>query len=107
MRLLSHEGPAAWHPAPAVLKAKCAAAAQYCKDHGGDLGKLALQFAVANKEIPAHIVGTAGPKRILQNIRDIEESLDEKLLGDVLKILKSVHNLTWPSGRTELATCET
>jgi L-galactose dehydrogenase len=107
MRLLSHEGPAAWHPAPAVLKAKCAAAAQYCKAHGGDLGKLALQFAVANKEIPAHIVGTAGPKRILQNIRDIEESLDEKLLGDVLKILKSVHNLTWPSGRTELATCET
>lgn len=28
MRLLSHEGPAAWHPAPAMLKAKCAAAAQ-------------------------------------------------------------------------------
>ena len=98
MRLLNHEGPPAWHPAPAELKARCATAAQFCQDRGGDLGKLALQFSVANEEIPTHIVGTANPKRILQNIRDIEEPLDEELLAGVLKILQPVHNLTWPSG---------
>ena len=98
MRLLSHVGPPAWHPAPAALKAKCAAAAQFCKENGGDLGKLALQFAVANEEIPTHIVGTANPRRILQNIREIEEPLDEEMLAGVLKILQPVHNLTWLSG---------
>jgi L-galactose dehydrogenase len=98
MRLLSHEGPPAWHPAPAALKAKCAAAARFCQDRGGDLGKLALQFAVANQDIPTHIVGTASPARILQNIREIEKPLDEELLADVLKILQPVHNLSWPSG---------
>ncbi len=98
MRLLSDEGPAVWHPAPEILKAKCAAAVKFCRDRGGNLGKLALQFAVANEEIPTHIVGTASPKRILQNLRDIEEPLDKKLLAGVLKILQPVHNLTWPSG---------
>jgi L-galactose dehydrogenase len=107
MRLLSHKGPPAWHPAPAALKAKCAAAARFCQGRGGDLGKLALQFAVANQDIPTHIVGTASPARILQNIREIEKPLDEELLADVLKILQPVHNLSWPSGAVEkLAACE-
>jgi len=101
MRLLSAAGPAAWHPAPAELKAKCAAAAQYCKDHGSDLGRLALQFAVANEAIPTHIVGTANPRRMLQNLREIETPPDAELLAGVLKILQPVHNLSWPSGRPE------
>ena len=101
MRLLSDEGPPDWHPAPAEVKAKCAEAAKYCQERGGQLGKLALQFSVANPEIPTNIVGTANPKRILQNIREIEEPLDEELLAGVLEILRPVHNVTWPSGRPE------
>ena len=46
-------------------------------------------------------VGTANPARILENIRQIEESLDETLLREVQDILKPVHNMTWPSGRPE------
>ena len=99
MRLLTREGPAAWHPAPPALKAKGAEAAQFCHDRGADLGRLALQFAVANAAIPTHIVGTASPGRMLQNIREIEAPLDEELLSGVRKILAPVHNLTWPSGR--------
>ena len=101
MRLLSNEGPPAWHPAPAALRAKCAEAAELCRARGSDIGKLALQFALANPEIHTHVVGTASPARVLQNIADAEAPLDQSLLGDVLAILKLVHNLTWASGRPE------
>lgn len=103
MRLLSNEGPPAWHPAPAEVKARCAEAAQYCAKRGADLSKLALQFAVANPRIPTTIVGTASSRRVIQNIRAIEEPLDEELLAGVQKILAPIHNLTWPSGRLENA----
>ena len=101
MRLLSAEGPPDWHPSPEEVRARCAEAARYCREHGGDLGKLALQFSVANPEIPTHIVGTASPRRILQNIREIEEPLDETMLLAVQKILAPIHDVTWPSGRAE------
>jgi L-galactose dehydrogenase len=101
MRLLSDEGPPEWHPAPAGVRAQCAEAAKLCRDRGASLGKLALQFAVSNPDIPTNIVGTANPDRILQNIREIEEPLDEALLTDVLELLSPIHNVTWPSGRPE------
>ncbi len=101
MRLLSSGGPPGWHPATPALKAKCAEAARYCEQRGGDIGKLALQFSVAHPDIHTNIVGTASPKRILQNIREIEEPLDEELLAGVLEILKPVHDLAWASGRPE------
>ena len=101
MRLLSDEGPPDWHPAPRELQIKCAEAAAHCRARGSNIGKLALQFSVANPDIPTNIVGTASPKRILQNIHEIEEPLDEALLAEVLEILKPVHNVTWPSGKLE------
>ncbi|MDX6766599.1 MAG: aldo/keto reductase [Candidatus Methylacidiphilales bacterium] len=101
MRLLSDEGPPDWHPAPPELRAKCAEAAAYCRSRGTSISKLALQFSVSHESIPTHIVGTASPARILQNIREIEEPLDRELLEAVLKILQPVHNVTWPSGRAE------
>jgi L-galactose dehydrogenase len=56
---------------------------------------------VANPDIPTHIVGTANPDRILQNIREIEEPIDTEILAGVQKILEPVRNMTWPSGRPE------
>lgn len=101
MRLLTQEGPPEWHPAPAGVKAKCAEAAAYCAAHGADLAKLALQFSVAHPEIHTTIVGTANPNRILENIRQIEEPIDQALLAKVQEILKPIHNITWTSGRPE------
>lgn len=101
MRLLSNEGPPNWHPAPAEVKARCAEAARYCADRGADLARLALQFAVAQAEIPTTIVGTASPHRVIENIRTIAQPLDEELLRGVQEILKPIANVTWPSGRPE------
>jgi L-galactose dehydrogenase len=101
MRLLSDKGPPDWHPASDEVKVKCAEAAEYCRARGSDIGKLALQFSVANPAIHTNIVGTANPDRILQNIREIEEPLDEELLAGVLAILEPIRNVTWSSGRPE------
>lgn len=101
MRLLTQEGPPEWHPAPALVREKCAEAAAYCAAQGSDLAKLALQFSVSHPDIHTTIVGTANPDRILENIRQIEEPLDSVLLAKVLEILKPIHNITWPSGRPE------
>ncbi|MGA2018305.1 MAG: aldo/keto reductase [Opitutaceae bacterium] len=101
MRLLSNEGPPGWHPAPAALRAKVAEAAAHCRARGADLGRLALQFSVANASIHTHVVGTASPARVLQNLADAAAPLDAELLSEVLGILEPVHNLTWPSGRPE------
>jgi len=101
MRLLSLEGPPAWHPAPQALRERCAEAARYCADRGGDLSRLALQFSVANPDIASTVVGTASPERIERNIREIEEPIDAELLAGVQRILAPVHGVTWPSGRPE------
>ena len=101
MRLLSTEGPPSWHPAPVALREKCSEAATLCRARGTDLGKLALQYSMAHPGLHTHIVGTASPARVLQNIADAESPLDEALLADVLTILRPVHNLTWISGRPE------
>ncbi len=101
MRLLSGGQLPDWHPAPAVLRKKCAEAAAHCRKRGSSLAKLALQFSIANPDIPVNIVGTASPESVMRNIRDIEEPIDEKLLAEVLDILRPVHNLSWPSGLPE------
>lgn len=101
MRLLSDQGPPAWHPASNEVKAKCAEAASFCRENGSEIGKLALQYSVANPDIHTNIVGGAEPPRILLNIREIEEPLDDDLLAGVLRILEPIHNLSWPSGRPE------
>lgn len=101
MRLLSDEGPPAWHPAPAALRAKCAEAAQLCRARGTTIGRLALQFSLSNPDIHTNIVGTGNPDRVLENLRDAAAPLDRELLADVRRILAPVHNLTWPSGRAE------
>jgi L-galactose dehydrogenase len=101
MRLLSDGKPPDWHPAPKVLREKCAEAAVHCRERGSSLAKLALQFSVANPEIPVTIVGTANPESVVRNVHDIEDPIDEELLTEVLQILRPVHNLTWPSGLPE------
>lgn len=101
MRLLSGRELPDWHPAPAVLRDRCAEAARHCERRGTSLAKLALQFSTSNEGIPVTIVGTASPERVRRNVRDIEEPIDEALLAEVLSILEPVRNLTWSSGLPE------
>jgi L-galactose dehydrogenase len=101
MGLLSDRPPPAWHPAPAEVRAACAAAAAYCKGRGVDIARLAVQYAAVNPGIATTLVGTASPANIANNVRWAQEKPDAGLLADVRKILAPIHNRTWASGRAE------
>lgn len=101
MGLLSNRGTPDWHPAPKELKEVCARAAAHCKARGASIEKLAVQYSLSNPEITTTIVGSADPANMLRNIQWAGEAIDRNLLGEVLGILKLVHNLTWISGREE------
>jgi len=98
MGLLTEKGPPKWHPAPAAIRDACARAVAHCKKKKANIARLALQFAVANKDIATTVVGTASPRKIKENVRWLEERLDQKLLAEVQEILAPIRNMTWPSG---------
>ncbi len=98
MGLLSNREPPSWHPAPADVRAACAAAAKLCESRGTDVAKLAIQYALANPNIATTLVGTASPENITNNVKWADEPLDKNLLAEVLAMLAPIHNKTWPSG---------
>ncbi|BAM46510.1 aldo/keto reductase [Amphibacillus xylanus] len=93
--LSSRGGPPEWHPADDEIKRVCQEAANYCKEQGADIAKLAIQFAVSNELIPTTLVSTANPTNMRHNIQWATEPIDEQLLHAVLTILKPIHNKTW------------
>jgi len=101
MGLLSRRGAPDWHPAPADIRERCAMAARHCTERGTDIARLALQFSISDERIPTTLIGTADPNNLRNNVRWIEEPLDEELLREVQEILKPIMNKTWPSGREE------
>ncbi len=101
MGLLTERGTPTWHPAPDEVKAACAQAAAYCRAQGVDIARLAIQFSVANPDIPTTLVGTASPANLEKNVRWSEDPMDLGLLAEVQAILAPIHNRTWPTGRPE------
>ncbi len=101
MGLLTNDGPPPWHPAPDELKRACAEAAAYCREQGANITQLAIQYSLANPRIASTFVGSAISSQVVENIRWLDEPLNEELLAAVQKILAPVHNLTWASGRPE------
>lgn len=101
MGLLTERGAPEWHMAPPELKAACTRAAEHCRAQGVDIAQLAMQFALANPSIATTLVGTANPDNLKKNVEWIESPPDPALLSEVREILRSVQNMTWPTGRPE------
>ncbi len=96
--LLTHGGPPPWHPAPADIRAACAAAAELCRSRGADLATLGMQFCYAEGRIGA-VTGTAKAAELAANRRAAAEPIDAAtLLADVQAVLAPVKDQTWKSG---------
>lgn len=95
MGLLTGRGAPDWHPAPLPLRNLCKKAADYCSKKGKSIEQLAIQYAVNNSRIATTLFSTTRSDCVLQNIRWIEEPLDEDLLKEVRKILEPRHRDTW------------
>ena len=101
MGLLTEKGPPQWHPAPAKVRDICHAAVVHCRKYKDGLPRLALQFATSHRDIATTLVGTSSARKIKQNVKWIEDALDQSLLAEVQDILSPIRNVSWPSGRKE------
>jgi aryl-alcohol dehydrogenase-like predicted oxidoreductase len=100
-RLLTNAPLPAWHKATPEVRAVCRRAAEHCAAAGVDIAQLALQFSIANPAMTTCITGSANPGRIREWARWAELPLDQKLLTEVLDILKPIHNWFYIEGRPE------
>jgi L-galactose dehydrogenase len=101
MGLLSRRGAPAWHPAPMEIKQACAAANRAAESRGVDISRLAVQFALANRDIATTLVGMASCEHVRRNIEAMSEPIDMQALRDVSEVLAPVKDRAWVSGRRE------
>jgi L-galactose dehydrogenase len=99
--LLTNQGTPPWHPAPDSVKAVCAATAEFVRNRGSDLAKLAIQFSIRQPGVATTLIGIADSKHLERNLRWAAEPLDEELLVLVKQKLEPIHNRTWTTGRPE------
>lgn len=90
-----------WHKATAKVREVAAKAAAHCVARGTDIAKLAVQYSVANKDFASCVTGSASPERVATWCDWIEEPMDERLLAEVIEILRPIHNWVYVEGRPE------
>src|SRR5690625_1007350 len=91
MGLLGPRGAPDWHPASEEIKRVCRKALDHCRKKGENLSKLAIQYAVNHDQIPTTLVSTASIENIQNNMKWINEPINEELLEEVLDILAPIH----------------
>lgn len=96
MGLLSERGAPDWHPAPEALKEACTRAAQYCKEKGFPIEKLAVQYSTSlNPRIATTLFSSANPQNVLKNIQFVNEPMDEQLVKEVKAIIGDQMGARW------------
>jgi aryl-alcohol dehydrogenase-like predicted oxidoreductase len=100
-RLLTNAPLPPWHKATPEVRAVARKAAERCAAAGVDIAQLALQFSLAHPDMATCIVGSANPDNVRKWVEWSEKPIDQKLLGEVLDILKPIHNWFYIEGRPE------
>jgi L-galactose dehydrogenase len=100
-RLLTRTTLPSWHKATPHVRAVCQQAADHCAAHGVDIAQLALQYSIAHPNMATCIVGSANPDNVRNWITWADQPMDDKLLQEVLDILKPIHNWFYIEGRPE------
>lgn len=96
MGLLSQRGTPDWHPATQELKDACAKAAEFCKNQGYPIEKLALQYSTGNNEhIATTLFSSANPANVLKNISYVSEPADLELVAKVREIIGDQMRVRW------------
>jgi aryl-alcohol dehydrogenase-like predicted oxidoreductase len=93
--LLTDRGPADWHPATPDDRSLFRAAAEFCRNHGIPISKLALQFSCQNPEIPTTLFSSTNAEEVRRNVECYEEACDMAMVAQVQKILEPVLNKEW------------
>ena len=100
-RLLTNAPLPPWHKATPEVRAVCRKAAEHCQANGVDIAQLALQFSIRHPDMATCVTGSADPGRVRQWAEWAEKPIDQRLLDEVLEILKPIHNWFYIEGRPE------
>ncbi len=98
-RLLTNATLPPWHKATAEVRAVCRQAAEHCAARGVDIAQLALQYSLANETLATCIVGSANPENVKKWVDWAGRPMDQQLLGEVLNILRPIHNWFYLEGQ--------
>lgn len=101
MGLLTEQGPPSWHPASESIQRGCRQAVELCQARGWNIVELAIQFALANRDIATTLIGTASSRQMLDNIRFAQTPPDEQRIAAVRAVLRPIHNFNFVRGRPE------
>jgi L-galactose dehydrogenase len=101
MGLLTEQGPPEWHPAPQQVRDAGKKAAEFCREHGADISKLALRFCLDHPFVSSTLIGMSSTREVETSLQLLQSSTDKKLLAQVEAILAPVFDFVWPSGRPE------
>lgn len=93
--LLSGAPIADWHPATPADRAVFKRAADFCKQQGVPIAKVAFQYACMNSDVHTTVFSTANRDNVKRNIKWFEDIYPKELVTDVREILKPVMNKQW------------
>lgn len=93
--LLTDRGPADWHPATPEDRALFQKAAEFCRQQGTPISKLAFQFSSQHPELPTTLFSSSNAEAVKRNVQWYEEPCDMALVAQVQEILKPVFNKEW------------
>ncbi|XAL98363.1 aldo/keto reductase [Phycisphaeraceae bacterium D3-23] len=100
-RLLTDAPLPDWHKATPEVRKVAKQAADYCRGHGSDIAKLALQFSIGNPAFATCVTGSANPDRLRGWAKWADEPIDTGLLAAVQDILRPIHNWFYIEGRPQ------
>ena len=95
MGLLSSRGVPVWHPAPKPLVDACARAAEFCREKGYPIERLAIQYSVSNPRIASTLFSSANPENVKRNIEWANEEPDMEMVEAVKQIIGDQLRVSW------------
>lgn len=95
MGLLSQRGVPVWHPAPKPLVKACQRAAEFCREKGYPIEKLAIQYSVSCPRIASTLFSSANPDNVRRNIEWANEEPDWDMVREVKEIIGEQQRVTW------------
>ena len=95
MGLLSSRGVPDWHPAPKPLVDACARAAEFCREKGYPIERLASQYSASNPRIASTLFSSANPDNVKRNIEWSNEEPDMEMVEAVKRIIGDQQRVSW------------
>ncbi len=101
MRVLTDKGAPSWHPAPKQVFEVARDVAVLCRECDTTISNLAMQFALAHRDVSITLVGMSKVHHVDANVRIVGTQPDPDLLTRVLGMIKPVANIYWKEGLPE------